>query len=70
MLSLSDKNQANVVEAFNCTLQDALLNIDDPYFEQMVSQIYQTDLYLNKANSSDNEAFFNLDLVSWVRCGT
>ena len=40
---------------------DDLLNIDNPYFEQMVSQIYPTELQLNKANSSDTEAPF-LDL--------
>ena len=38
-----------------------LLNIDNPYFEQMVGQIYPTELQLNKANSSDTEASF-LDL--------
>ena len=46
MLSLSDNNQADVVEAFNSTsryLAD-LLNIDNPYFAQMVSQIYPTEL--------------------------
>ena len=32
-----------------------------PYFEQMVGQIYPTELQLNKANSSDTEAPF-LDL--------
>ena len=37
------------------------LNIDNPYFEQMVRQIYPTELQLNKANSSDTEAPF-LDL--------
>ena len=58
MLSLSDNNQADVVEAF--TLDD-LFNIDNPYFEQMVSQIYPTELQLNKANSSYTEALF-LDL--------
>ena len=38
MLSLSDNNQAGVVEAFNCTswYLDDVLNIDNPYFEQMV----------------------------------
>ena len=40
---------------------DDLLNIDNPYFEQMVGQIYPTELQLNKANSSDTEASF-LDL--------
>ena len=32
-----------------------------PYFEQMVDQIYPTEIHLNKANSSDTEALF-LDL--------
>ena len=46
MLSLSDNNQADVVEAFNSSSRylDDLLNIDNPYFAQMVSQIYQTEL--------------------------
>ena len=51
MLSLSDKIQAYVVEVFNCALQYASLNIDDPEFEQMVSQIYPAELYFNNANS-------------------
>ena len=40
---------------------DDLLNIDNPYFEQMVCHIYHTELQLNKAYSSDTEAPF-LDL--------
>ena len=40
-----------------------VLNIENPNFEQMVSQIYPTELQLNKANSSDTEALFlDLDL--------
>ena len=44
MVSHSDNNQADVIEAFNSTSRylDNLLNIDNPYFEQMVSQIYPT----------------------------
>ena len=63
MLSLSDKNQTDIIEFFNSTSRylDDLLHIDNPYFEQMVSQIYPTELWLNKANSSDTEAPF-LDL--------
>ena len=63
MLSMSDNNQADIIEAFNSTSRylDDLLNIDNPYFEQMVGQIYPTELQLNKANSSDTEAPF-LDL--------
>ena len=63
MLSLSDNNQTDIIEAFNLISRylDDLLNIDNPYFEQMVGQIYPTELQLNKANSSDTEAPF-LDL--------
>ena len=58
MLSLSDNNQTDIFEA---RYLDDLLNIDNPYFEQMAGQIYPTELQLNKANSSDTEAPF-LDL--------
>ena len=65
MLSLSDNNQADVVDAFNSTSRylNDLLNIGNPHFGQMVGQIYPTELQLNKANSSDTEApFLDLDL--------
>ena len=63
MLSLSDNNQTDIIEAFNSNSRylDDLLNINNPYFEQMVGQIYPIELQLNKANSSDTEALF-LDL--------
>ena len=63
MLSLSDNNQTDIIEAFNSTSRylDDLFNIDNPYFKQMVGQIYTTELQLNKANSSNTEAPF-LDL--------
>ena len=59
MLSLSDNNQTDIIEAFNSTSSylDDLLNIDKP----MVGQVYPTELQLDKANSSDTEAPF-LDL--------
>ena len=66
MLSLSDKNQTDIIEAFNSTSRysDDLLNIDNPYFEQMVGQIYPTELQSNKANSSDTlSSIFGLKLV-------
>ena len=64
MLSLSDNNQSDVIEAFNSTSRylDDFLNIANLYFEQMVGQINPTELQLNKANSSDTEATF-LDLI-------
>ena len=63
MLSLSDKNQTDIIEAFNSSYRylDDFLNIDTPYFEQMVGQIYPIELRLNKAKSSNTEAPF-LDL--------
>ena len=63
MLSLSDNNQTDIISAFNSTFRylDDLLNIDNPYFEQLVGRIYPTALQLNNANSSDTEAPF-LDL--------
>ena len=72
MLSLSDNNQSDVIEAFNSTSRylDDLLNIDNPYFEQMVGQIYPTELQLNKANSSDTEAPFldlNLSITNGIQ---
>ena len=63
MKDLSSDNQTDVFKAFSSTSRylDDLLNIDNPYFEGMVNQIYPSELQLNKANTSDTEAPF-LDL--------
>ena len=63
MMSFSGDTQADVIEAFNPTsiYLDELLNIDNSYFEGMVSQIYHSEMQLNKANTSDTKASF-LDL--------
>ena len=55
MKNLSSDNQADVIKAFNLTSRylDDLINIDNPYFEGMVNQIYPPELQLNKANTSD-----------------
>ena len=71
MLSLSDKNQTDIIEAFNSTSRylDYLINIDNSYFEQMVGQIYPTELKLSKANSFDTEAPFldlNLSIINGI----
>ena len=44
--SLNHDNQADVIEAFNSTSRylDDLLNIDNPYFEGMVNQIYPCNI--------------------------
>ena len=55
-MSLSDNNQADVVAALNS-------KSSNPYFKQMVSQIYPIEPQLNKANTFDTEALFsNMDL--------
>ena len=63
MISLSNDNQADIIEAFNSTSRylDDLLNNDNPYFEGMVNQIYPPELKLNKANTSETKSPF-LDL--------
>ena len=55
MLSLSDNTQTDIIEALNSTSRR---NIDNPYFEHMVGQIYPTELQLTRANSADTEAPF------------
>ena len=63
MMSLSDDNQTDFIDAFNTTsgYLDDILNINNVYFDNMVSQIYPSELQLNKANTSGTEAEF-LDL--------
>ena len=63
MMSLSDDKQADVIDAFNTTSRylDDIWNMNNVYFDNMVSQIYPSELQLNKANTSDTEAAF-LDL--------
>ena len=53
MKNLSSDNQTDVIKAFNLMSRysDDLLNIDNPYFEGMVNQIYPSELQLNKANT-------------------
>ena len=63
MMSLSDDKQADVIDVFNTTSRylDDILDINNVYFDNMVSPIYPSELQLNKANTSDTEAAF-LDL--------
>ena len=60
MMSLSDDKQADVIDAFNTTSRylDDILNINNVYSDNMVSQIYHSELQLNKANTSDKETAF------------
>ena len=58
LLFLSEEKQSEVIEAFSSTsryLVD-LWNIDNDYFDDLMSQNYPSELHLNKANSSETEA--------------
>ena len=58
MLSLSEEKQSEVVEAFSSRSRylDDLLNIDNNFFDGLISQIYPLQLQLNKTKSSETEA--------------
>ena len=45
-----------------CMVMDEILNIKNVYFDNMISQIYPSELKLNKANTSDTETFLGLHL--------
>ena len=70
MLSLSDNNQSEVIDAFNSTSRylGDLLNIDNNFFDSMVNHTHPSELQLNKANVSDTEASF-LDLYLSISDG-
>ena len=64
MVSLSDEKQADIIDALNTTSRylDDILNINNVYFDNMVSQIYPSELQVNKINTSDTKAAF-LDML-------
>ena len=60
MMSLSDDKQADLINAFNTTFRylDHILNINNVHFNNMISQMYPSELQLIKANTSDTKAAF------------
>ena len=60
IMSLSDDKQADVIDAFNTTSRylDDIININIVSFDNILSQIYPSEIQLNKANTSDTEAAF------------
>ena len=62
-MSLSDDKQSDIIDALNPTSRylDNILNINNIYFDNMVRQIYPSELQLNKTNTSNSKAAF-LDL--------
>ena len=72
MMSLSDDKQAGVFNAFNTTSRylDDILNTNNVYFDNMLGQIYHSELQLNKANTSDTKAaIFLLALILSISNG-
>ena len=59
MMSHSDDTQADIIDAFNTTSRylDNILSINNVFY-YMVSQIYPSQLQLNKADTSDIEGAF------------
>ena len=59
-MALSDDKQADVIDAFNTTSRylDDISYMNNVYFDNMVSQIYPSELQLNKANTADTEAAY------------
>ena len=60
MMPLSDDKLADIIDAFNTTSRylDDILNINNVYFYNMVSQIYPSELQLHKAYTSNTKAAF------------
>ena len=49
MISLSGDKQADIIDAFNTAFRylDDILNINNVYFDNEISQIYNSELQLN-----------------------
>ena len=60
MMSLSDDKQTDIIAAFKTTSRysDDILNTNNVYFDNMVSQIYPSELQLDKASTSDTIVAF------------
>ena len=57
-MSHPDDKQTDIVDAFDTTAR-YLDNINNVYFDNMVSQINPPELQRNKANASDTKAIVN-----------
>ena len=57
-----------IIDAFNTTSEylDDILNINNIDFYDMVSQIYPSELQLNKGNTSDSKATIFDYLILWI----
>ena len=69
MMPLSVDKQADFIDAFNTTSRylDGILNINNVYVDNTVSQIYPSELQINTTNTSYNKGTF-LDIVGVCNC--
>ena len=72
MLSLSDNNQTDIIEAFNPTSRylDDLLNIDNPYFTGGKPRNYHEivlTLFCSQATSGTRRGSFQVE--NWINKG-
>ena len=60
MMALPDDKEADIIDAFHTTSRylGDILNIDNVYFDTMISQIYSSELQLNKAHTSGTKPRF------------
>ena len=68
VISLPDDKQADIIDAFYTTskyLED-IFNINNVYFDTMISQIYPSELQRNKANTSDTESAFKTCICQFL----
>ena len=65
MMSLSDDKQADIIDALKTKSRylDDILNINNIYFDNMVSQIYPSELQLNEAIPLIPKPRFGLALI-------
>ena len=70
MMSLSDDKQTDIIDTLNTESRylDDILNINNVDFNNMVNQMYPSELQLNKANIYDTEAaFFILAFINFYQ---
>ena len=69
MMFLSDDKQADVIDAFNTTCTSRylgdILNINNAYFDNTISQIYPSGLHVNKPTPLILKPHFRLAFVNF-----
>ena len=55
MMYLSDEKQADIIDAFSTTSRYDILNINNVYFDNLVSHFYHFELQLNKAKKKQKK---------------